>query len=61
MIATIVFIVFGVLLALDMFVLYFTDEMQNEERKEETIRFGFLGLALSLILLVSGLLLLCGN
>lgn len=57
MIATIVFIVFGVLLALDMFVLYFTDEMQNEERKEETIRFGFLGLALSLILLVSGLVL----
>lgn len=57
MIATIVFIVFGVLLALDMFVLYFTDEMKNEERKEETIRFGFLGLALSLILLVSGLVL----
>lgn len=57
MIATIVFIVFGVLLALDMFILYFTDEMQNEERKEETIRFGFLGLALSLILLVSGLVL----
>lgn len=57
MIAKIVFILFGVLLAIDMYVLQFTNEIEEGTRKDKVVKDGFLCFGLSLILLVSGLLL----
>lgn len=57
MIAKVLFIIFGILLGLDMLVLRLSTEIVDEEKKNDLMRTGWLGFALSLVFLTSGLML----
>lgn len=57
MIAKVLFIIFGILLGLDMLVLRLSTEIVGEEKKNDLMRTGWLGFALSLVFLTSGLML----
>lgn len=57
MIAKVLFIIFGILLGLDMLVLRLSTEIVDEEKKNDLMRTGWLGFALSLVFLTSGLVL----
>jgi hypothetical protein len=56
MVAKVLFILFGVLMIVDIIVLMISDEVKEAVKKEELEKSGWLGFALGLIFLISGIL-----